>query len=37
MIDLIDDKKSKKVYFETIEKSFTIQGENDYHEIMDNK
>ena len=37
MINLIDDKKSKKVYFETIEKSFAIQAEKNYHEIMDNK
>jgi hypothetical protein len=37
MIDLIDDKKSKKVYFETIEKSFAIQAEKNYHKIMDNK
>jgi len=37
MIDLIGDKRSKKVYFETIKKSFAIQIEKDYHKIMDNK
>jgi len=37
MIDLIDDKRSKKVYFETTKKSFAIKLEKDYHEIMDNK
>lgn len=36
MIDSIDDKKSKKVYFETIKKSYAIQSEKDYHEAMDN-
>lgn len=37
IIDLIDDKRSKKVYFENIKKSFVIQIEKDYHKIIDNK
>ena len=37
MIDLMNDKKSNKVYFETIKNFFTIQIDKDYHEIMDNK
>jgi len=34
MIDLVDDKTSKKVYFETTENAVAIQIEKDYHKIM---
>jgi len=37
LIDLMDDKSSKKNYFEKIKKSFAIILEKDYREIINNK